>query len=479
LDGSTTRHYGGTGLGLVISKRLAELMGGNLWVESKGIKGQGSTFHFTIQVKEAEALPQIFDQPLQLDLRGKRVLIVDDNATNLRIMSLQTAAWGIDPKITQDPFEALNWIREGETFDVALIDQQMPGMDGLQLAAEIRRLLDEKSLPLLLISSTRADLRENGVVTAQLLKPVRPSQLYDTLVGILARDNLPAGRHEADSAHLFDLEMGRRLPLKILVAEDHVTNQRLALLMLEGLGYRADIAANGLEVLDALDRQPYDVILMDVQMPEMDGLEATRLIRQRWPGNAGPRIIAMTANVTKDDRQACLDAGMNDYLPKPIRVEELMAALNRSQQLNGKESLSTDERRPEPALQRENHPKGSTDGMLDPSALQALWRLVGDDQSGLRALIGSFLDETPPLLTNLREAIRVGDKEHFRRAAHTLKSSSLDFGAVRLSELGQQLEILGKIGKLEGAMPLLLQTEAEYERVKEALNKIEGGGPDV
>jgi signal transduction histidine kinase/DNA-binding response OmpR family regulator len=479
LDGSTTRHYGGTGLGLVISKRLAELMGGNLWVESKGIKGQGSTFHFSIQVKEAEALPQVFDQPLQLDLRGKRVLIVDDNATNLRIISLQTAAWGIDPKITQDPFEALNWIREGETFDVALIDQQMPGMDGLQLAAEIRRLLDEKSLPLLLISSTRADLPENGVVTAQLLKPVRPSQLYDTLVGILARDDLPAGQHETGSIHIFDLEMGRRLPLKILVAEDHVTNQRLALLMLEGLGYRADIAANGLEVLDALDRQPYDVILMDVQMPEMDGLEATRLIRQRWQGNAAPRIIAMTANVTKDDRQACLDAGMNDYLPKPIRVEELMAALNRSQQLNGKESLITYEGRAEPAPESEVHPTDSTDSMLDAAALQALLRLVGGDQSSLRALIGSFLDETPPLLTNLREAIRVGDKEHFRRAAHTLKSSSLDFGAVRLSELCQQLEILGKIGKLEGAMPLVLQSETEYERVKQALNRIGEGGPDV
>jgi CheY-like chemotaxis protein/HPt (histidine-containing phosphotransfer) domain-containing protein len=273
--------------------------------------------------------------------------------------------------------------------------------------------------------------------------------------------------------------MGKRLPLKILVAEDHITNQRLALLMLEGLGYRADIAANGLEVLDALERQPYDVILMDVQMPEMDGLEATRLIRQRWPGNAVPRIIAMTANVTKDDRQACLEAGMNDYLPKPIRVEELMAALNRSQQSNGEESLTSDGRLPKTAPKTESHPKGSTDGMLDPSAVQALLRLVGDDQSGLRALIRSFLDETPPLLTNLREAVRVGDKEHFRRAAHTLKSSSLDFGAVRLSELGQQLEILGKIGRLEGAMPLLLQTEAEYERVKEALNKIEKGGPDV
>jgi signal transduction histidine kinase/CheY-like chemotaxis protein/HPt (histidine-containing phosphotransfer) domain-containing protein len=476
LDGSTTRNYGGTGLGLIISKRLTELMGGNLWMESKGIKGHGTTFHFTIQVKEAKAPAPVFRQPQQLDLRGKRVLIVDDNATNLRILSLQTEAWGIDHKATQNPIEALEWVRQGEIFDIALIDQQMPEMDGQQLAREIHRLRDEKSFPLLLISSMRVDLEADGLFTAQLLKPIRPSQLYDTLVGILAHDDGPAATHDTGHASIFDPQMGKRLPLQILVAEDHITNQRLALLTLEGLGYRADIAANGLEVLEALDRQPYDVILMDVQMPEMDGLEATRLVRQRWPGEQGPRIIAMTANVTKDDRQACLDAGMNDYLPKPIRVEELVAALNRSQPQHEKQFLIADDRHSATEPKRAIGPGEAPDGVLDESALDALLRLVGEDRAGFRALIGSFLAETPSLLTNLRDALKAGDKEAFRRAAHTLKSSSRDFGANRLSDLCQQLEILGKKGKLAGATELVLQTEAEYQQVQEALKKIVAGG---
>ncbi|HLO34346.1 MAG TPA: response regulator [Anaerolineales bacterium] len=479
LHGSTTRNYGGTGLGLIISKRLAELMGGSLWVESTGIKGQGSTFHFTINVKETETLPEVSHEPAQLDLRGKRVLIVDDNATNLRIISLQIAAWGIEQKATQHPMEALEWIRQGEAFDIALIDQQMPEMAGPQVAAEIHKLQKDKSFPLVLISSLPVELQENGLFTAQLLKPVRPSQLYDTLVGILARAGPRTTTYDAGAPSIFDPEMGKRLPLQILVAEDHVTNQRLVLLTLERLGYLADIAANGLEVLDALDRQPYDVILMDVQMPEMDGLEATRRVRQRWPGQEGPRIIAMTANVTKDDRQACLDAGMNDYLPKPIRVEELIAALNRSQPLNGKRRLITDGRHSSSTPKRNNQTNDVSDGILDPSALDALLRLVGDDETCFHEVIRSFLAETPPLFSRLRDALRIGDQELFQRAAHTLKSSSRDYGAVRLSDFCQQLEILGKTGKLEAAMGLVLQTEAEYEQVKLALEKISIGGSDV
>lgn len=479
LDSSTTRTHGGTGLGLIISKRLTELMGGRLWVESKGIKGEGSTFHFTIHVREAESLPQVFRQPSPLDLRGKRVLIVDDNATNLHIMSLQTAAWGIDHRATRNPLEALEWIRGGESFDIALIDQLMPEMDGLQLAAEIRGLLNERSFPLLLISSMRVELEEDGLIAAQLLKPVRPSQLYDTLVGILARDGPPVDKHDAGSTPIFDPGMGKRLPLQILVAEDHVTNQRLALLMLEGLGYRADIAANGLEVLEALDRQFYDVILMDVQMPEMDGMQATRLIRQRWPGEDGPRIIAMTANVTTDDRQACLEAGMNDYLPKPIRVEELMAALNRSKSPNERALPSADARPPETISIREGTSKDPAGEILDLSALDTLRKIVGDDQTGFRELIRSFLDETPPLMIRLRGAVEAGDTDLLRRTTHTLKSSSLDFGAVGLSDLCRQLEIIGKSGRPEGAADLVQQAELEYERVKEALTKIAAGGSNV
>ncbi len=479
LDGSTSRNYGGTGLGLVISKRLAELMGGRMWAESKGINGQGSTFHFTIQAREAEALPEVFREPAQLDLRGKRVLVVDDNATNLRVLSLQTGAWGMDCQATQEPAQALEWVRQGQSFDVALIDDQMGDMNGHQLAAEIHAVHNENCFPLLLISSSRTGHQQQGLFAAHLLKPVRPSQLYDTLVSILAQDSRPSAPRGAGNASDFDRGMGKRLPLQILVAEDHAANQRLALLLLEGLGYRADIAANGLEVLQALERQFYDVILMDVQMPEMDGLEATRRVRQRWSGDIGPRIIAMTANVTKDDRQACLDAGMNDYLPKPLRVEELIAALNRSQTINGKARHVPDETGIPSIRKGDAQLAGGPGGILDASALDSLRRLVGGNQLAFNELIGSFLGETPPLLAGLRKALSGHNAELFRRAGHTLKSSSRDFGALHLSELGRQLEALGKLGRWEGAMELVLQAEEEYDRARAALIGVSAGGLGV
>ncbi|HEY5730307.1 MAG TPA: response regulator, partial [Anaerolineales bacterium] len=473
VDSSTTRNYGGTGLGLAISKRLAELMGGTMWVESEGIKGKGSIFHFTAQVEKAEKPPRAFVQPVQVDLHKRRVLIVDDNASNLRILSLQTKAWGMDPHGTRIPLEALEWIRRSDPFDVALIDHQMPGMDGFMLGKEIRKLRNENDLPLVLISSIRDDSIESGLFSAQLQKPVHPSQLYDTLVHILSKTSEAV--NEKINESVFDHEMGRRLPLHILLAEDHVTNQRLALLTLERLGYRADVAANGLEVLAALDRQAYDVILMDMQMPEMDGLEATRLIRGRGAGFCQPRIIAMTANVTRDDRQACLDAGMNDYLAKPIRVDELVAALNKSQPTNRNETLHKERKHPDNAPNGNVKQNASSSITLESCALDSLLKLVGGDKTGFNDLIRSFLDETPPLLNQIHEALKIKDKELLRRSAHTLKSSSRDFGAVRLSELCQRLEALGKAGNLEDAMGLIEQVETEYESVDEALKKITDG----
>ena len=329
VDGSTTRKYGGTGLGLAISRRLAELMGGQMWVESAGIPGQGSTFHFTIKALPASLPPRAGMLAEAPDLRGRRVLIVDDNATNRHILNLQTQGWGMLPRDTGAPAEALAWLRQGEAFDVALIDHQMPDMDGLTLGSEIKRLRPQ--LPLVLVTSLGQ--HEAGAApecfTAFLLKPIRASQLYDALVGILAGADRRVRSEEGPTRSKFDAEMGARLPLSILLAEDNAVNQKLALRILQRLGYRADVAANGVEVLDALARQSYDVVLMDMQMPEMDGLEATRQIRRRWPTGSRPRIIAMTANVMKEDQEACSAAGMDDYLGKPIQVEALVGALRR------------------------------------------------------------------------------------------------------------------------------------------------------
>jgi CheY-like chemotaxis protein/HPt (histidine-containing phosphotransfer) domain-containing protein len=349
-------------------------------------------------------------------------------------------------------------------------------MDGLALLTEIRKLRDQKSLPAILVSSIGRDRTAGEPFSAFLMKPIRASQLYDVLINILSSESTPSVRHHAVSTE-FDPHMASRLPLRILLAEDHVTNQKLALLTLDRLGYRADVAANGLEVLSALKSQPYDVILMDMQMPEMDGLEATRRIRQIWPGETGPRIIAMTANVTKEDRQACMDAGMNDYLAKPIRVHELVAALNKALSLTTGAVPTADEfrSRTQPRPVSQSLSISSPDPSFDPTAIDKLLNLVGGNQSALSELISSYLDDTSNLIDNLRHALETNDAELLRRAGHTMKSSSRDFGAMLLSRLGKQLEELGKSKTTFSAAELVAQAGAEYETIRVALEQIRKG----
>ena len=478
LDSSTTRKYGGTGLGLAISKRLAKLLGGTMWVESDGIEGKGSTFHFTIKATITEIPPRLI-QSGQVDIRDRRMLIVDDNDANLRALSLHARAWGMNHQSTSNPTEALEWIRLGNAYDIALIDRQMPEMDGILLAENIRKLRDENELPLVLIGSMKSDVPDPGLFSAQLLKPVRPSQLYDTLTSILSGRALSQGDTVEITKSIFDPEMGKRLPLRILLAEDHITNQKLALYTLEKLGYRADVAGNGLEVLSALNRQAYDVILMDMQMPEMDGLEATRLIRGRLDEFHQPRIIAMTANVTKDDRKACLNAGMDDYLAKPIRIDELIAALNKSKQFPTYGFGSTQDSQPlDQPIKLPDHQKIASPA-LDPTALDQLLKLVGGEKDNYFKLIDSFLEETPKLLEGARKAVENKDHEYLRRMSHTLKSSCRDFGAIRLSNLGAQLEAISKAGNVRGATELIYKAEMEYVFVGNSLKNIRVGADDV
>ena len=330
VDAATTRRYGGTGLGLAISKRLSEMMGGTMWAESQ--LGLGSTFHFTLQAMATPTPARAYLNEVQPLLQSKRVLIVDDNATNRRILALQTTAWQMHPQATASPLEALDWIRQGDSFDVAILDMQMPEMDGLTLAKEIRRLQTPASkLPLIMLTSLgRREVKEDmDEFAAFLTKPMKPSAVFDVLVSLFTGQPTRVLPRRMPEQGQFDSQMGTSCPLRILLAEDNATNQKLALTVLARLGYHCDVAANGIEAWQALKRQAYDVVLMDVQMPEMDGLEATRQIRCDLPPARQPRIIAMTANAMQGDREMCLAAGMDDYVSKPIRINELVGALSK------------------------------------------------------------------------------------------------------------------------------------------------------
>ncbi|HVF63245.1 MAG TPA: GAF domain-containing protein, partial [Casimicrobiaceae bacterium] len=335
-DSSTTRKYGGTGLGLAISRRLAHLMGGRMWAESKG-PGNGATFAFTIRVSVAEEPPERRREyaGVQPQFENRRVLIVDDNATNRRVLGLQTAKWGMEPREVASPDDALRVVEAGHMFDLAILDMHMPDMDGVELARRIRAT--RPTLPLVLFSSLgRREVGNAGdLFAAYLAKPVRQSQLFDTLATLLSQRPAPVARVTAKGT--VDPNMATSHPLRILLAEDNVVNQKLALRFLQQMGYRADVAGNGIEAVESVERQRYDVVLMDVQMPEMDGLEAARRISTR--NGDRPHIVAMTANAMQGDREMCLAAGMNDYLTKPIRIERLVEALRnvpaRSDRLHG------------------------------------------------------------------------------------------------------------------------------------------------
>lgn len=490
VDASTTRRYGGTGLGLAISKRLAELMEGSMWVESEA--GKGTTFHFTIRVAAGTRAPSPAIPPLQHPLRGKRLLVVDDNATYRRLLAQQSQSWGMLAEAAETPAEAINWLRQGQPFDVALIDRHIPGEDTLAFAAEIRQVA--AGLPLVMLNFLRgkevmAEADAAGFA-AVVTKPVKPAQLLDVLLSVFSDRPLQVQKQARTDEVAFDAAMASRLPLRILLAEDHATNQKVILRLLERLGYGATVAANGVEALQALRNQTYDVVLMDMQMPEMDGLETTRHIRAEWPGPLGPRIIAMTANAMQGDREACLAAGMDDYVSKPIRVPDLVEALSKCRPVEFPLQPAGSGLRPAPVGPIPEHLAGVKDNIridevephgaspplstdiIDRQALDVLRELVGGESALLAELIDSYLTETPILLLRLRHALAEADPAELRMAAHTLKSSSADFGAMQLAELSRELEDMGRAGTLVGAAERVAQAETLYEQVRVELASI-------
>jgi PAS domain S-box-containing protein len=330
VDASTTRKYGGTGLGLVISQRLAELMGGRMWAESE--EGKGSTFHFSIQAEVASHKPLASLSGVRTHLTGKRLLIVDDNSTNRRILTSHAQSWGLVPRTAESGPAALQLIDSGEVFDVGIIDMQMPGMDGVMFGREVLKRGRSEKLPMILLSSVGVhhDIPE-GIFVTCLTKTTKAAQILDAIVGLFPWKEGNEKVVPALASAVAPPPAGPAHSERILIAEDNVVNQRVALQMLSRLGYRADVAANGLEALSAVHRQHYDLVLMDVQMPEMDGLEATKRMMKEFPERKDrPWIIALTANAMQGDRELCLHSGMDDYISKPLRLPELSSALERA-----------------------------------------------------------------------------------------------------------------------------------------------------
>jgi PAS domain S-box-containing protein len=470
IDASTTRRFGGTGLGLSICKRLVDLMGGAIWVESSGVPGEGTTFRFTLPFSVPKEPIQKPATSPRLYLTGKTALIVDDNATNRLILARMAASWGMQTIVCSSGRETLAKLEDGRQVDVMLLDVQMPEMDGLTLAAELKRR-SGKQTPTIILSSLGSHIElPEGLQAAYLNKPIKPSNLYETLCMVLkgTEGGCPA-KDEGEAG--FDKLMSKRHPLRILLAEDHPVNQKVVRLMLERLGYRADVAGNGLEVLEAFRRQHYDVVLMDIQMPELNGIQATQRLRATLSAENQPRIIALTANAIGGEQSEYLSIGMDDYLSKPVNVLQLREALEKCMPIDIKNVMAAGKSKAaQPALSAEDN--GTQEPSIDRAKFKEYFPYEGEDVTMIRDLAQEFLDDTEKRLRALEEACQQNDAIAVGEGAHSIKGASLSFGAVPFSQLSKELEMIGKSGDLKNANDKLEQLQAEFTRMRAELLRI-------
>ena len=461
VDSSITRKYGGTGLGLTISRLLVEKMGGTIHVES--YPGKGTTFYFTVIVQSAErALTSSFSFMPSPLLTGVKLLIVDDNEINRFMLTQACEKWGMICKNASSGSEALSLIEKNEIFHIALLDMAMPEMDGITLSKEIRK--SGHTFPMFLLTSidkifSRRDLKDfNGY----LIKPVKLSSLYNKLIETVTGKTGSASK--LPDKPYFDPGLAEKYPLTILLVEDNIVNQQVLLSMIGKMGYLADVAWNGIEAIESLHRQPYDLLFMDVEMPEMDGLTATSLIRKEFSSEKQPCIIAMTAKVFREDVKKCFDAGMDYYLGKPVQVKDLVKVLTECKHIRA--FSEKDIIIPE---------KVKSENTINIEIFENLKKLVGEAKSF--DLIDKYLNDSHGLLEKIRETSEKNDLTGLRISSHTLKSSSTHFGAIILADLCQQVETMADAGKVEGLKEKLSSIEEEYKRVRFELEEIKKKKP--